>query len=560
MGSLTRTAHAGFGLLLAAAAIVGVFGHSVPHARSSGPTVQLDQGTFLGNATANVTQFLGIPYAIPPVDTLRLTIPRANLPYNGTFNATAFGPSCPQQTSSIPATSLAVLAPFLGELSGLTGGSSTNVQSEDCLNLDVILPNDTPSEAKLPVVVWIYGGGFEDGELLNDDGGVIVQRSIDLGTPVIYVAMNYRLSAFGFLPGQEVKEAGVGNLGLQDQRLALRWVQKYIGAFGGDPDRVIIWGESAGAISVASQMITNGGDTEGLFHGAIMESGSPTPSGDIADEESQAVYDSIVDATGCTGAEDTLQCLRELPFSVLNDASNNTFGIDSFSSLNLAFQPRVDGIFFTEDPQQLVLDGQVADVPFITGDCSDEGTLFSLSSVNLTTDAEAEAYIQSTYFSTLSLDDLASVFQAYPSDPTVGSPFDTGSANVITPQFKRIAAIQGDLVFQAPRRFFLQQRSDKQKTWAFLSDRLKSTPLLGSFHSSDLLNAYGPGDLTDVIVNFANNLDPNGPTIIEWPNYSTDAPTLLTLLDGAVPQTLTNDTFRVDGMAALTNISLIAPI
>lgn len=79
-------------------------------------------------------------------------------------------------------------------------------------------------------------------------------------------------------------------------------------------------------------MITNGGDTEGLFHGAIMESGSPTPSGDIADEESQAVYDSIVDATGCTGAEDTLQCLRELPFSVLNDASNNTFGIDSFSA------------------------------------------------------------------------------------------------------------------------------------------------------------------------------------------------------------------------------------
>lgn len=83
------------------------------------------------------------------------------------------------------------------------------------------------------------------------------------------------------------------------------------------------------------------------------------------------------------------------------------------------------------------------------------------------TDAEAEAYIHSTYFSTVSLDDLTPVFAAYPSDPTVGSPFDTGSANAITPQFKRIAAIQGDLVFQAPRRFFLQQRSDKQKTWAF---------------------------------------------------------------------------------------------
>lgn len=107
------------------------------------------------------------------VDTLRLTVPQPNLPYNGTFNATAFGPSCPQQTSSLPATSLAVLAPFLGELSGLTGGSEPNVQSEDCecfhssrgahcddvscrvqgLNLDVIVPNDTPSNAKLPVAV-----------------------------------------------------------------------------------------------------------------------------------------------------------------------------------------------------------------------------------------------------------------------------------------------------------------------------------------------------------------------------------------------------------------------
>ncbi|EIM86930.1 alpha/beta-hydrolase [Stereum hirsutum FP-91666 SS1] len=522
------------------------------------PSIQLDNGTFIGNQTGNVTEFLGIPYALPPTGDLRLRLPVANLPYNGTYNASTFGTICPQQSFILDASVASTVGPIVGSLSFLSPASSP--QSEDCLTVDVIVPTGTTADAKLPVVVWIYGGAFEVGDMIMYPSEVIVQGSLDLNAPVVYVAMNYRLSAFGFLPGKEVKEAGIGNLGLQDQRLALRWVQKYIEAFGGDPSRVIIWGESAGAMSVGLQMVANGGNTEGLFHGAFMQSGSPLPVGDIADTKYQAIYDSIVGRAGCSNTTDTLQCLREVPFSVFNDVSNETYSCLSFQSLSLAFEPRGDGGFLAEDPQQLILKGEVASVPFVTGECDDEGTTFSLPIANLTTETEANNYIASNYFPNASTQELQPLFEAYPSDPSAGSPFDTGAANNLTAQYKRLAAFQGDLIFQAPRRFFLQQISSQQNAWSYLWKRNKSTPYLGSYHGSD--SAYAPGELRDAVINFANNLDPNGPTlgISDWPKYTTDAPTLFTLLDGNVSVALANDTYRADAMSILVNVSLEYPM
>ncbi|EEB91447.1 hypothetical protein MPER_10187, partial [Moniliophthora perniciosa FA553] len=212
------------------------------------------------------------------------------------------------------------------------------------LTLNVITPAGVTPDSKLPVLVWIFGGGFESGPSAFYDGTKIVERSIDLGEPVIFVGMNYRLNGFGFLASQEVKDAGVGNLGLQDQRESLRWVQKYIGAFGGDPTKALAdsWGESAGAISVALQMLANGGDTEGLFHAAFMQSGAPIPVGDIT--HGQTYYDSIVADTGCSGSSDTLQCLREVPYNNLKAAIDRIPGIFSYQSMNLAFLPRSDGV------------------------------------------------------------------------------------------------------------------------------------------------------------------------------------------------------------------------
>ncbi|KAI0701445.1 Carboxylesterase family-domain-containing protein [Cerioporus squamosus] len=146
---------------------------------------------------------------------------------------------------------------------------------------------------KLPVIVFIFGGGFTIGLSSQMPGDVVVAQSVQLGKPVIYVALNYRLHAFGLLGGKEVEEAGVGNL----EREALRWVQKYISAFGGDPKKVTI---CSGAISPALQMVTNGGNTEGLFPGAIMNAGSPIPTGDIA--EQQQYHGQFVQHASCSNA------------------------------------------------------------------------------------------------------------------------------------------------------------------------------------------------------------------------------------------------------------------
>jgi len=388
---------------------------------------------------------------------------------------------------------------------------------------------------------------------------LVIARSIALNQPIIFVSMNYRVSAWGFLASQEVKDAGVGNLGLQDQRLAFQWIQKYVTNFGGDPTRVTIWGESAGAISVALQMLTNGGNPAGLFRGAFMQSGSPTPVGDITN--GQPDYDALVQNAGCAGSSDTLDCLRNVPAATLQTAIDKSPSIFSNTTLNLAWQPRADGVFLTANPQQLVLQGSVANVPFVTGDNDDEGTLFTLPLLGITTNAQTQAYLQQNYLPTANASVIQQVSAAYPDDITQGSPFDTGLFNAITPQFKRLAAFQGDIAFQAPRRFFIGERASKQPIFSFLNKRLKAVPILGTFHASDLLQTFGAGELQDYLIHFVNNLNPNSGSILpNWPQYSTTSKELLTLLDGLIPIVITSDTFRQNAINLLTQLSLASPL
>jgi len=155
------------------------------------------------------------------------------------------------------------------------------------------------------------------------------------------------------------------------------------------------------------------------------------------------------------------------------------------------------------------------------------------------------------------------VLTLYPQNVTLGSPYDTGTQNAFTPQFKRIASTLGDLEFQAPRRLFLNNTSEKQNTWSFLSKRFKSLPILGSVHGSDILDIYGPGDLTDYLIHFVTNLDPNCGARAHaiWPRYTTSSRKLLTLLDDPVTNvTITQDTYRTDGMGYLTKLLLAHPL
>ncbi|KIJ59046.1 hypothetical protein HYDPIDRAFT_118871 [Hydnomerulius pinastri MD-312] len=522
------------------------------------PTVVLDDATVTGVSSGSVSKFLGIPFAQPPTGNLRFQLPQTIPAYNASFSATAFGPSCPQQAIELPLPS-GLAAETLDYLTNTIYNLVTPA-AEDCLTLNIVTPADATSDSKLPVVVWIFGGGFELGGTSTYDGGVIVDKAISLDVPAVYVSMNYRVSAFGFLASQEVKDAGVGNLGLQDQRLALYWVQKYISAFGGDPTKVTIWGESAGAISVALQMVTNGGNPDGLFRAAFMESGSPIPVGDIT--HGQPYYDALVYETGCSTSSDTLQCLREVPYETLLSAVNQSPGIFAYQSLVLAWLPRVDGVFLTEDPQYLVQQGSVADIPFISGDCDDEGTLFSFSTLNITTDTQLEEYIQTYWLPNATSTMIQELMEYYPADIADGSPFDTGDLNALSPQFKRLAAFQGDAVFQAPRRLFLQAQSGKQNLWSYVSKRLKAVPFLGSFHGSDILNVYGGDDMASYLVRFVTNLDPNvgSGSELYWPQYTTDEPNMLEFLDGLIPQALTQDTYRAEAMAYLTNVTLANPL
>jgi acetylcholinesterase len=526
-----------------------------PSTHAPYPIVTLDKGTFIGTTANGTNKFLGIPFAHPPVGNLRFRLPEPLDSYTGKHNATAYGLSCPQQ-----ATALSFLSGLpeetLEALSIIFGAGVTLADGEDCLTLNVIAPDNVGPRSKLPVVVWIYGGGFEDGSTAIYDGTVIVNRSIALQQPVIYVSMNYRVSAFGFLASREVKGAGVGNLGLWDQRLALQWVQKYICEFGGDPEKVTIWGQSAGSISVSLQMITNGGNTEGLFRAAFMQSGSPQQTSDIT--AGQPYYDFLVESTGCSGSSDTLECLRDAPYDILKAAVNNTPSIFSYQSVALAWPPRVDGVFLVDDPQKLLKRGEVARIPFVSGECDDEGTLFSLTSTNVTTEADLRTYLKAYYFPNATDSQMDDLLTLYPQDVTQGSPYDTGTQNALTPEFKRIASITGDFVFQAPRRYFLQTVSDKQKTWSYLSKRLKSVPILGSFHESDIPNIYGGGDLTDFLIQFVTNLDPNGILSPQWPQYTTSSPQLMTFLGDQVTnnnRTITLDTYRVKQMEFITHLS-----
>ncbi|KAJ7906334.1 carotenoid ester lipase precursor [Mycena leptocephala] len=439
------------------------------------------------------------------------------------FAATAYGPVCPQQAQTLV---LPDDVPEIvrEEMAGI-GAPSPLPISEDCLTVNVIAPSGATPRSNF-LWSWYRCASVRGTRLLiyfiqSTDGSVVVNQSIALGSPVVYVM-------FGFLASKEVRDAGLGNLGLRDQRQALRWVQRYITQFGGDPSKVTLWGESAGAISTSLQMVTNGGNNEGLFRAAIMDSGTPLWFGDIT--HGQQYYDHIVNHTGCASSSDTLDCLRNAPFEALMSATNSTPNMFVYQ-----LYPRVDAT-----RQARVC----SHVPMINGVNDDEGTLFS-------TNEQLVTYFQTYYVPGASTAEIEHVLALYPDDPAAGSPFNTSDQNVLTPQFKRFAAILGDMVFQGPHRFFCRSGPDCSPLGLY--KRGKATPYLGAFHSTELANAYGGGDLGAFFIRFAATLNPSAAdATIKWPKYTLKSPDFLTFLDGDVPLTITQDDYRVEAIRAMT--------
>lgn len=240
------------------------------------PLATIKNGTIRGSYLPAFEQdfFLGVPFAEPPLGDLRFRRP---LPHSGFWSdvrdMTSRGKSCVGYAGFAEGLDLGEGGPPYLEVNNCRANYYNFV---DCLTLDIVRPAFSTPTHKLPVLVWIYGGGFTAGG--SADGryntSYLVKSSVSIRKPVITVSINYRLGAWGFLASKETQAAHVSNVGLFDQRQALFWIQQNIAAFGGDPNAVTICGESAGAFSVGYHLVGFDGDNDGLFRGAIMQSGT----------------------------------------------------------------------------------------------------------------------------------------------------------------------------------------------------------------------------------------------------------------------------------------------
>ena len=323
----------GLGLMTANAAM----------AQDAPDTVTITDGALKGVIAGDVVSFKGIPFAAPPVGPLRWKPPQPEAPWTGARDASTFGASCMQA------------GPF----------GARGPQNEDCLTVNVFAPVTHKAGGKLPVMVWIYGGGFVGGTSSYYPGTSFAHDG------VVMVSLNYRLGRLGWFahPGltKEAAGSGTGDFGLMDQIAALKWVKANISQFGGDPRNVTIFGESAGAMSVNYLLISP--QSRGLFNRAISESGfGRTPGRPLAAAEK--LGSDFAAANGIAG-DDAAQvaALRALPADVLMKPSA---GLDAPD----APTPIVDGALVPETVEKAFAEGKQAPVPFILGANSYEASLF----------------------------------------------------------------------------------------------------------------------------------------------------------------------------------------
>jgi para-nitrobenzyl esterase len=310
---------------------------------------QTTAGAVQGEVVDGIGEFKGIPFAAPPVGELRWKAPQPPQPWQGVRRTVSFGPGCMQ-------------GPILAQM------GSTAAQSEDCLFIDVWTPANTPAD-KLPVIAWIYGGGFNSGatSVPMYDGANFANQG------VVLVSLSYRVGPFGFLATPELSAEsghGSGNFGLLDLIAGLQWVRDNVAQFGGDPAKVTIMGHSAGSMAV-SELVASP-LARGLFRGAIAESGASfAPPGAFAAASMPLLAQAEANGKawlGTLGAA-TLAEARSLPAEKL-DAAQREKGAPRF-------WPVMDGYVIPGDLTLLWRQGRFNDVPVLVGTTSDEAAVFS---------------------------------------------------------------------------------------------------------------------------------------------------------------------------------------
>ncbi len=306
--------------------------------------VEISAGLVQGTVTEGHRRFQGIPYAAPPVGELRFRAPQPAPPWQGVRDATQPGAFCPQTWETGP------------------DGRPVVQGSEDCLFLNVDTP--APSGRPLPVMVFLHGGGFTGGQGAPYDPARITDQG-----QVVVVTVNYRLGALGFLAHPALDDPTAGNFGLADQQAALRWVQRNIGAFGGDPGNVTLWGESAGAFSVCSQLVSPG--ARGLFQKAIVQSG-PCANEFLTRETAQQRGLGTAAELGCPDEATAAACLRARPFADLVGLGEAEVSVPHRHIASLRWFPVAGTDVLPRQPLEAFRAGQANDVPLIHGVTRDE--------------------------------------------------------------------------------------------------------------------------------------------------------------------------------------------
>ncbi|KAK0945676.1 hypothetical protein LTR29_002788 [Friedmanniomyces endolithicus] len=487
----------------------------VAAAQTNGPIVDLGYAQYRGtpNQTFGVTTFFGLRYAASPTGRLRWQPPVA-IEYHNDYNsstiidATEQGPICVQTT------------PFWN----ITNTTSIPVQPgiEDCLLLDILVPAK-PANSRLNVLVQIHGGGYAGGNSETYPGYALVNQSAG---NLIYVSIQYRLAAFGFLAGSEIRENGVANAGLLDQRAALDWVQRNIRFFGGDPTKVTIMGGSAGGGSVLNQMILYGGEDNPPFRAVISE--RPWVQTYHNNSVLEMQFREVLNATKCNG----LACLRALSGDELNvgqqvaliNAYVNNPRMYGFG--DYWYGPTVDGEYIRDFPSRELGAGHFSKVPLLVDTETYEGFIFSNQSQRTVADETADfqiifPYAKNSFWTRL--------YELYP-------------ASAFNSTFFQRQTIYGDYIINCPTYYMASAVSDfglpayKLVFNAGTEEHGATRPFLHNTNASTINNATLALWMKDWYLSFAINQDPNaqsfsGESKPYWPAYNLPGSMNFTVMD-----------------------------
>ena len=480
-------------ILLVLCAVLPVRVFAVESKGADGVVVKTLSGPVKGETEKGVFVFRGIRYAAPPVGSLRFRAPVPAIGWTDLRLALDFAPACPQLVEIDPTE------------------NNNSVMAEDCLALNVWTPR--ADDKKRPVMVWIHGGGFVEGSARNTwyDGAKLAGRG-----DIVVVTVQYRVGAWGFLDvsdigGQDFAQSA--NAGLLDQVAALKWVSENIAAFGGDPNNVTIFGQSAGSGSVGMLMVMPA--ARGLFHKAIMESGTPK---EITDKtRANEVTREYMKIAGASKIEE----LQKLTVAQMLDAERKLFETRFGYS---AFRPVRDGTVLDGMPMQVIAAGHGTSVPLLIGTNLDE-IRFWPALYDMPLEQKPESLLRKQLEGIVGLKAPEVIDTYRKADPDFGD---------------SVIHLLGDALVRLPAIRFAEANSQRQPTYMYLfTYRSTSTyKNYGSCHVMEIPFVFGVIDYPDVIVftgrdthrealmnqvqqawvNFARNGDPSQPGLA-WPRY-----------------------------------------